>query len=272
MKVIFANSAFVDAPERFVQRSGRWSRIALRVRYALVRHPTVGAILIDTGYTHHALQGPGRSLGLRIYGQALRPRLVAAEQPLAILARFGLAAADIRAVIISHFHADHISGLRLFPQARLIAHGAAWTQVARANYATNARHGIFTELLPTDFGTRIEAVEAKPYWSQAGDLFGACHDLLGDGSMIAVDLPGHAHGHFGILFPQMARPLLYGVDTQWVAPAMAPGMAPGYPARLIAHDAARIASSTRTLQGFMATGGEVVLCHQPDLTSHDDVA
>ena len=49
MKPVFANSAWVKAPEKLILRGGRWKQRYLRVRYGFFIHPTVGPILIDTG-------------------------------------------------------------------------------------------------------------------------------------------------------------------------------------------------------------------------------
>jgi hypothetical protein len=38
---------------------------------------------------------------------------------------------------------------------------------------------------------------------------------------------------------------------------------------LLAEDAAALDPTSATLRRFLATGGEVVLCHDPALTSHD---
>ncbi|TIU22818.1 MAG: MBL fold metallo-hydrolase, partial [Mesorhizobium sp.] len=129
MKIVFANSAWVNAVERLILRRGGWHSVRLRVRYGLIFHPTEGAVLIDTGYTSEALTGEGRSRRLRLYGAGLKPELNGAEQVLPMLKRFGLSPDDIRAVIVTHFHADHISGLPLFPKARFIASDAAWARV-----------------------------------------------------------------------------------------------------------------------------------------------
>jgi hypothetical protein len=101
-----------------------------------------------------------------------------------------------------------------------------------------------------------------------GDVPGGV-DLFGDGSVVTVDLPGHADGQFGLLFPDLERPLLYGVDAQWLIKALVENRTPGLPATLLAEDAAALDPTSATLRRFMATGGEVMLCHDPALTSHD---
>jgi glyoxylase-like metal-dependent hydrolase (beta-lactamase superfamily II) len=94
-------------------------------------------------------------------------------------------------------------------------------------------------------------------------------DLFGDGSVLAVDLPGHADGQFGLLFPDRERPLLYAVDVQWLLGALKQERTPGFPASLLAEDFVAIEPTSAMLRRFLAAGGEVMFCHDPDLTPYD---
>ena len=268
MKIVFANSAWVNAAERLILRGGSWTTIRLRVRYGLILHPQAGPVLIDTGYTPHVTTGPNRSLALRLYSAVLRPALNAAEQPLPLLARFGLTPHDIRAVIVTHFHADHMSGLSLFPEARFIASDAARSRAKARTGWQNLRHGVFSELFPADFESRLDGLSSRKQIAPHHGVPGGA-DLFGDGSVIAVDLPGHADGQFGLLFPNLERPLLYGVDAQWLLAALVENRTPGLPATLLAEDAAALEPTSETLRRFLATGGEVMFCHDPEPTSYD---
>ncbi|NIZ12520.1 MBL fold metallo-hydrolase [Phaeobacter sp. HF9A] len=271
MQPLFANSAWVAAPEALLLKGGGWRRIRLRVRYGLVRHPVIGPVLIDTGYTAHSLAAPGRSLPLRAYGQLLRPQMNAAEQPEVFLARHGLGPADIACVILTHFHADHVSGLRLFPKARFIASAAAWRGIKQNRAWANLRHGVFPELLPADFEARLSPLEQMPA-AKAAALpvgFSEAGDLFGDGSVLAVALPGHAAGQFGLYFPQLDPPLLYAVDAQWLLAALIPGRSPGGAAGWIADDPTALGSTAAALRRFQAAGGELMLCHDPAATRYD---
>jgi glyoxylase-like metal-dependent hydrolase (beta-lactamase superfamily II) len=258
---IFANSATVGAPERLMLRGGRWQGLDLHVRYGLFLSETAGPILIDTGYTRHAVSAPGRSLGLRAYSLALRPRLIPEGQPEAVLARFNLRPADVTRVIVTHFHADHISGLSLFPNARFTVSAWGWISLQAKSRLANLRHGMFPELLPRDFAARVDLVEAATPLAPG-------HDLLGDGSVVSLPLPGHADGHFGLIFPQLPRPLLYAVDAQWLRAALPADRRPGYPSRLIAADARALAASSDLVLDFLRQG-DVVLCHDPSPSPYD---
>lgn len=266
----FANSALVNAAERLVLRGGQWRPRGLWVRYGLYLSARAGPVLIDTGYTHHALTGAGRSAGLRLYGRVLGADLL----PEAFLAAFGLRPQDITTVIVTHFHADRVSGLSLFPQARFLASTQGWTAVRHRSGLANLRHAVFSELLPLSFADRLDLIESRPpvqalplLASRDGAPVG--YDLLGDGSVLSLALPGHAEGHFGLIFPQLARPLLYAVDAQWLKAALPAPYRPGFPAMLVASNRAAHARSSELVCRFAEAGGDVVLCHDPNPTPYD---
>lgn len=261
MTPIFCNSAHVPGPEKVLLKGGRFRQLRLRVRYGLLMHPS-GPMLIDTGYTAHSVTAPGRSAGLRLYRHLLRPTLIPEGRPEAFLARHGLRPTDIRRIIVTHYHVDHISGLRLFPQARFTASRAAFRRLRSRSAWANLHRATFPELLPPDFAERLDAVEDAPATPQGRDLFG-------DGSVIALDLPGHADGHFGLLFPG-GPPLVYGTDAQWLLAALEPGRRPGWPMRLFAESPADLAPSTDILHRLRGEGARVVLCHDPAPSPFDE--
>lgn len=259
MRPVFANSAWVSAPEWAILRKGRIRRRQLQVRYGLFVHPVAGPVLIDTGYTDHSLRAAGRSTALRVYARVLAPKLITEEQARPFLAHFGMTPSDIMRVIVTHFHGDHVSGLTAFPNARFIASGSAWARVQSNSDIRNLQHGVFRELLPADFGSRLDAIEDAPL-RQTAHLPGG-HDIFGDGSALAIPLPGHADGHVGVLFDQLETPLLYATDTQWISEALAPSRRPRILPRLISDRFADVARSSDRVFGFAQAGGTVLLCH-----------
>lgn len=266
---VFANSATVRASERLLVQGGRRAPVTLRVRYGLLDHPVAGPVLIDTGYTRETVQGP-RSLALRAYARALGPRLIEAEQPAALLAGRGLRPEDVGTIVLTHFHADHVSGLRQFPNARIIACDRTYARISRRHTVTNGRHGVFPELLPDDMETRLTGFSTLPTTDTTlAPGLSARNDIFGDGTVLTVDLPGHAEGHVGLYFPTLETPLLYATDTQWLLSALAPGRAPGLPASVISHDASAGLRTTRAVGRFREAGGQVMLCHDPDPTPYD---
>ncbi|MGH1370069.1 MAG: MBL fold metallo-hydrolase [Maritimibacter sp.] len=269
MTPLFARSSLITAFERLLVRGGALKRLTLHVRYGLVRHPKDGPILIDTGYTEAALRAPGRGAFLWIYSKLFRAKLLPLSQPEAFLARHGLAPSDIKTIIITHFHADHVSGLHLFPSARILLHGPAFERLKSASALVNLRRGTFSELIPADAASRAVDVTQMPRVALENGLDEGW-DLFGDSSAIGVDLPGHADGHFGLLFPNLSPPLLYACDAQWLIKALELGCAPRFPANLVATNPRAAALSERRIAAFRAGGGTVMTCHDPNPAPFDE--
>jgi glyoxylase-like metal-dependent hydrolase (beta-lactamase superfamily II) len=93
---------------------------------------------------------------------------------------------------------------------------------------------------------------------------GTGHDIFGDGSAVAVDLPGHMAGHFGLFFGKRERPLLYAADADWTLPPLLSGREPNWPARLVVHDREAARRSGELVRAATAWGADVLLAHDPE--------
>ncbi len=144
----------------------------------LVKHPR-GDLLIDTGF--------GRDIDAQIGLMPWFFRITTSYerfQPAAErLAKAGYDRTHLRAVLLTHAHWDHASGLGDFAgtpvwvtaeEHRFIANGGWITAVARS--ATSARY--------EEYG-----FEGGPYLG-----FARSHDVYGDGSIVVVPAPGHTPG------------------------------------------------------------------------------
>jgi glyoxylase-like metal-dependent hydrolase (beta-lactamase superfamily II) len=191
------------------------NRLAFPAGWALIEHPRHGAVLFDCGYGAPARTAMRRGLR-RIYRSVVGVCCSEHDDAARLLAARGLSPADISTVVVSHFHPDHVGGLRDFDHARFIAHADAWRQVRRA-WPARLHAQVWRDLLPADFAARLDVLEPRDALALDGDLaaFGHGHDLFGDGSVVAIALPGHAAGQVGIaLRVDGARVLLVG-DAFW---------------------------------------------------------
>ena len=250
----FPNSATVRAPERFVLAGGRWAWIDIPVRYGVFDHPVGGRCLVDTGYSALTLTGK-RSLALKAYASVLRPKLTVDALP--------AAEPQIDTILLTHLHADHISALKDYPQAKLYANGAATGHFMAGGHLAGVRHGFFKEMMPDDYATRLTAFESLAQ-IEAPQGLGPSADIFGDGSVLAVPLEGHMRGHTGVLWTGLERPLLYAADAEWLREAITGERSPGPPARLILDDVDAARESAGRIRRFIERGGEVVLCHDPE--------
>jgi len=102
-------------------------------------------------------------------------------------------------VVLSHFHADHTAGLRDFPNATILYEREAYTAFKYLGLLASVKSGCLPGLLPDDFEERSAFIDETPRRRLPGDFpFVMGYDLFGDGSLIAIDLPGHAAGQIGL--------------------------------------------------------------------------
>ncbi len=183
----------------------------------LIQHPVLGAILYDTGYSEHFMTATQSlpELGYRW----VTPVTLLPEQSLGVqLLALGVLLQDIRFCFISHFHADHMAGLRDLPNATFICFQAAFQKVRHLGRWQGVMQAYLPALLPPDFLSRVWFIEDKAVLPLSGvwQVFGQGFDVFGDGSVLAVLLAGHAIGQMGLLFRDADdREVLLCADACW---------------------------------------------------------
>jgi len=224
--------------ERVARSGGSWRRVAFPSMCALIVHPTIGPILYDTGYAAHFLTATA-AFPERLYRWITPMQLPAHETLAAQLARQGLSPADIRLCVISHFHADHVAGLRDLKNARFVCLRADYDAARPGSRLARVRKGLLTALLPDDFAARVQFADERHSLALPADLrpLGPAIDLLGDGRIAAVRLPGHSAGQLGLLFTDAnGRRVLLCADAAWHRRALTDGELPARVAGLVMHD------------------------------------
>jgi glyoxylase-like metal-dependent hydrolase (beta-lactamase superfamily II) len=222
-------------PECVARRGGRWASTVFPALCGLIEHPTRGIILFDTGYSSHFFEATA-PFPERLYRWTtpvnLRPEDTLVNQ----LGHLGIGPQDIRYVLISHFHGDHISGIKDFPNAQFIATKSDYESVREMSRFAGIRKGFLRALLPMNFDTRLTYAEDSISIALSRELspFNIGFDLFGDTSLVAVPLPGHTPGQMGIVFRQHDDRLVFMVsDACWSKDALIQNQLPTWIARRI---------------------------------------
>ena len=117
--------------------------------------------LWDTGYAHY-FQQHTQSGVFSLYRRMTPVYFDPAESLAHQLREAGYAEGDIRALIVSHFHADHIAGLQDFSHLDFICSGEGWQQTRGLRGFAALKRAFIPGLIPADFESRLQFMEAFP--------------------------------------------------------------------------------------------------------------
>lgn len=168
---------------------GGWSAHTLPVNVFVIEHAS-GLCLFDAGQTALAARPgylPRWHPFLRLARFELSPRDEAAAQ----LDALGYSADDVRWVVLSHLHTDHVGGIAGFRNAQVVVSRIQW----RCSTGIAGRlRGYVPQHWPAGLRPRLVDFTGPPVGPFSGS-----YDVAGDGAMLAVPTPGHSPGHLALL-------------------------------------------------------------------------
>lgn len=239
-------------PEWVTLRGGQWRAVDFPAHCALIIHPSEGPMLYDTGYADH-FGTETRALPNALYRWITPVQLPEREQLVTQLARYGVRPSDVRRVFVSHFHADHVAGLRDLPRARFTALRADAVENLGRHGIGALRRGFLPGLLPADFSSRLDFADDRPMVSLGAQWspFSGGYDLIGDRSVIAIPLPGHSPAQMGLVMSRSdGQPLMLVADACWSSRALRENRLPSLLARPTMHNWNRYARTLTELHGL----------------------
>ncbi|KAI0823287.1 Metallo-hydrolase/oxidoreductase [Trametes gibbosa] len=154
-----------------------------------LRHSATGEhLLFDLGIRRNLETHPPAVRQLNA-GREVIVRQTAEES----LRNGGVDPADVKTIIISHLHFDHVGDSACFPNATFLLGGEAKGLLAHA-YPANPSSPCLQTAVPLD-RTRFLTSE----FTQSIGPFPRAYDYFGDGSLYIIDAPGHLPGHINVL-------------------------------------------------------------------------
>jgi len=219
----------------------------------LIKHRTQGYILYDTGYSTALYQNRWK---YRLYRQ-INPIQVTTDHLIDHqLRQRGIQPEDIRWLIVSHLHPDHIGRLNYFPNATFIMTKSAFQQLKQASL----KELIFKEFLPTDFEERTTAIE--PNQQRSAFPYQPVADLFADNSLLLSAFDGHALGQGCVFLPE--KNLFLAADICWGMDLLAKTNDLKPIPRLIQDNMHAYRQSCAVLQQIQADGIAVVVSHDSE--------
>lgn len=230
-------------------------RIRFYALWALVQHPVLGNILFDTGYSARFFSAT-RYLPNRIYRWITPVSYKVGEDCLSQVNKAGIKAEHIRHVVISHFHADHIAGLKDFPESTLWCLRSGLEFALGRNRFNAVFKGILKSLIPKDISERAcfpeEQFEESNFsglkaWKWSNDLY-------------FINLPGHSRGQIGLLVRNSDRgDLLFCADAAWSLKTIRRKIVPRGIVSLVIDNYAQLSQTIHDLNAFQQTEKQVTI-------------
>jgi len=262
LKVEFFDGGYCTHPECITMKGGRLSNAKYPSMFMLITHPKHGHILYDTGYSsrfHEETSKFPEKLYALLTPVFAKHNDVAAEK----LKELGILPSEINYVILSHFHADHIGAAADFPNAKYIYLKGAFDKVRNLGKIRGLLNGYLPGLLPKDFLDRSLTVDenqkASGFNATIEKHFESRFDVFGDGSMVAVELPGHAEGQLGLYLRAENEELFFVADSCWLSKSIRENIKPSLIANIIQSNNREFARTLTKLHHIWKESPEITI-------------
>jgi N-acyl homoserine lactone hydrolase len=196
----------------------------------LLRHPSAGAILVDTGL-HPSIATDGEGNFGRMAARFGHPALEPGADVPAQLRERGLDPGEIPIVVMTHLHIDHASAISEFPSSTFVVSEVEWeAATVGSKPLLNGYHRTHY-----DYAFDYRTIDFDRGGIDSYASFGRCFDLFGDGSIRLAYTPGHSAGHMSLVCRLKERDFVIGGDAVYTE-AQLTGDAPLAPRPFDAHN------------------------------------
>lgn len=253
-----------------VLRGAGWGACAFPARAWLIE-AAGRRWLWDTGYASHFADHTREGV-FRLYPMVTPVHFDSAQSLRTQLASRGMQPADLDGIIASHFHGDHIAGLRDFPGRPIICSGSGWSIARHLRGISAVRRAFVPGLMPPDTESRLRFIEGFEPIALPAELapFGSGWALPGSHrEVLLVELPGHAIGHIGAFVLTHEGWTLLAADAAWAAQNYTERRPPSRLTHLLMDDPRGYYKTLDRLQQLHA-GGRVTIRLTHESTSPSD--
>ncbi|MEA3114224.1 MAG: hypothetical protein QOG58_4023 [Caballeronia sp.] len=220
-----------------------------------------GLWLWDTGYAQH-FHDHTKSGIFAMYRRVTPVHFDANASMVLQLRERGIQPRDLTAVVLSHFHGDHIAGLRDFQGVPTYLSGAGWNTTRCLRGFGALRKGFVPGLIPPGFESSIVFVETFDRVHLPSELapFAQGFALPESGAQVmVVELPGHAAGHLGAFVSTNDGWVLLASDAAWSPKSYERLVGPSVVAHAIMDSPAAYYQTLHNLHA-LHTRGQVRIC------------
>jgi len=220
--------------------------ITIPISMWVIDHPK-GLVVFDTGNNVAVADGKCKSYWAEGMCDFLKPSQKRDDLIDMQLKRLGYSPDQVKVVITSHSHLDHIGNIKMFPKA---IHVIQKKELYQAWWPEKFQRG------PAFVMNDFDGVARDFNWLElAGD-----YDLFGDGSITVLSTPGHTLGHQSVrIHLASGKTLVLSQDAIWMKENLE-----GYPAGLN-YSVKDYNDSISKLKGIRdLEDGEIFMAHDQD--------
>ena len=232
---------------RQIVNTGREGPVDLPVHVGVIRHPEHGVTLVDAGLGAQNRSGAHPAFPFSLFKLHIPEGATAVEQLGAIPDR----------VLLTHIHYDHVGGLFDMPGTEV------WLTEADWQAGTTERAGFPARALSAVVRFHPVALDAPGTDLVLGR---PAMDVLGDGTIWYLSLPGHTAGSAAVLVRAEGDPWLFVGDTAWVDAHLEDARRPWLTTRLIDASPRDLRESLDWARTLKRSCPElrIITGHQPD--------
>jgi glyoxylase-like metal-dependent hydrolase (beta-lactamase superfamily II) len=190
----------------------------IQVYFHVIRHPTKGTFIVDTGVERALRDAPDKSAPGWLIRSFMHLEKLKVHVPLSEW--LASQPVPLSGVFLTHMHLDHMTGMPDVPHGTPIYVGP-----------TEAHSRSFMNLFTQGTADRQLAGQAPvqewPFRPDPDGRFDGVVDVFGDGTLWALWVPGHTPGSVAYLARTTRGPVLFVGDTSHTAWGWNEGVAPG---------------------------------------------
>lgn len=255
---------YISVPRGMFVKGGGLQFATMPFLSALAIHSERGPILIDAPFGHEGPVNAGDMLGTVLRSTGLTFRSEWAVVPR--LEQLGFRPSEVEHVLMTHLHWDHTGGMKSIGHARFHMSLVEWEHANGLQGFDATRSGF----APGDFRALDNRVRTFTCERGARDLMDQAVDLFGDGSVLAIALPGHTPGGVGYLFDLAGRKVFHVGDAAFTVGQIVDGDDIGIFPRLAATDVKQTRSTLNALRRFHESNSDVKLVSSHDFVLGDE--